>query len=371
MTTDANDKVQSKFPRASLRARNKTLMITPADVGDFQVTSKKKTNRDTDVADEFDDPLSALDDTSNDRQDAGSEDEISLDPKSSPDVKQALDESLEALSGAFGSDEGESEAVEEREDSVGFDSIDDSETESSVSLSLHFGDDSKLVDAEDIFAAPSVIASAEEELFSGAAAVPASDPISRGTRSTQSVLGSFGSSSSGAAGYDTRQDVQVAGSPRGSVLRGLVSGPRDLPQEHQSGEAREYVDWKKLGKLVGFLVSYVSDPMGRYVELREGRLLVTSGESSSDSSLVILDESVSAMHAIMRIAADGAILILDQLSEHGTRIRRAEGGKVDSLMGDKSSLGHGDVVIFGECEYHVVVMGAAALKREDASKKDE
>ena len=254
MTTDANDKVQSKFPRASLRARNKTLMITPADVGDFQVTSKKKANRDTDVADEFDDPLSALDDTSNDRQDAGSEDEISLDPKSSPDVKQALDESLEALSGAFGSDEG----------------------------------------------------------------------------------------------YDTRQDVQVAGSPRGSVLRGLVSGPRDLPQEHQSGEAREYVDWKKLGKLVGFLVSYVSDPMGRYVELREGRLLVTSGESSSDSSLVILDESVSAMHAIMRIAADGAILILDQLSEHGTRIRRAEGGKVDSLMGDKSSLGHGDVVIFGD-----------------------
>jgi len=286
-------------------------------------------------------------------------------------VRQALDESLDALAGAFGSNEGEDEAVDEQEDVVGFDSLEDSDTESSGAVSRHFGDDPKLVDAEDIFAAPSGLAAVEEDLFNGAPAIPASDPISRGTRSAQSVLGSFGSSPSGTAGYDSRRDVQVVGSPRGSVLRASASGPRDLPQEHQSNEAREYVDWKKPGKLVGFLISYISDPMGRYVELREGRLLVTSGESSSDSSLVILDESVSAMHAIMRISADGAILILDQLSEHGTRIRRADGGKVESLMGDKSSLGHGDVVIFGECEYHVVVMGAAALKREDSNKKDE
>ncbi len=115
---------------------------------------------------------------------------------------------------------------------------------------------------------------------------------------------------------------------------------------------------------MGFLVSYKVDLMGSYIELREGRLLVTSEQTCSDSCLVIGHESVSPMHAIMRISADGSILILDQLSEHGTKIRRGEAGKEDALMGDKSTIHHGDVVIFGECEYHVVVMGAAALKRE-------
>jgi hypothetical protein len=119
---------------------------------------------------------------------------------------------------------------------------------------------------------------------------------------------------------------------------------------------REHVELHKLSKLVGFLVSYESDKFGRYVELREGRLLVSSEGRASDNCLVIDDLSVSPMHAIMRISANGTIMILDQLSEHGTRIKRCASGKEESLLGDKSTLEHGDVVIFGECAYHVCIL---------------
>jgi hypothetical protein len=141
--------------------------------------------------------------------------------------------------------------------------------------------------------------------------------------------------------------------------------------EDTETSGRERIIWKKPGRIVGFLVSYASDPLGQHVVLREGRLLISCENGSSDNCLVISHETVSPMHAIMRVAADGSILILDQLSEHGTRIRRAENGNEESLLGDKSYLKHGDVVIFGECEYHLCVLGAAAIAGAKDSKGDK
>jgi len=365
MTTDADDKSQSKFPRASLRARNRTLMMTPADIEDFQVTSKKRPNRESDVMSGGDDPLSALDDDSGDAR-GESVDRRYAEIGGSPEASQSFDDGLEVLSEALDSNTEDDAMRVEHADEVGLDSMVDRAAESAISAYSEREHD--LVDAEDIFAAPGEKSALSEDLFEGMSAASVKDPIHRGTRSAQSVLSAFGASVPTGAGLDSRQDLRVVDGARGGVLHGTPSSHQDSAQGHRSDETREYVDWKKLGKLVGFLVSYVSDAMGRYVELREGRLLVTSGESSSDSALVIFDESVSPMHAIMRISADGTILILDQLSEHGTRIRRAESGKVESLMGDKSTLCHGDVVIFGECEYHVVVMGRAALKRDDVKE---
>jgi hypothetical protein len=120
--------------------------------------------------------------------------------------------------------------------------------------------------------------------------------------------------------------------------------------------ARERLEMRRRTKLVGFLVSFELDRLGRYIELREGRLLVSSEGSSTDNCLVISDPSVSSMHAIMRISSNGAIMILDQLSEHGTKIKRCDSGKEEALLGDKGTLEHGDVVIFGECAYHVCIL---------------
>lgn len=100
--------------------------------------------------------------------------------------------------------------------------------------------------------------------------------------------------------------------------------------------------------LVGFLVSYDSDTSGEYHELRSGRLIITSEEVGAGNHLVIDDDSVSPMHAILRISPTGDLQVLDQLSEHGTWIRRFGSSEEEQLSGDKSSLEHGDAVRFGK-----------------------
>lgn len=349
MSTDTDDKVQSKFPRSSLRARNKTLMITPADVADYQVKSEKKRAEDLDVHDVFEDSLSEISEIGDQEHFVSSANTEGAVHNAASSLDDELGAGLDALSDDWDSDTGEAKEVETLlpQDSSDFSNP---------------GDD-------DIFAAPPGASAQVEQLFelSPSADSPAGsiDPIERKTQTIPSALQFLGGQNTAFDGYDGDRRARPYSSAGSSALQSAAQELRDTNHQTSSGGRREYVDWKKMSKLVGFLVSYASDAMGSYTELREGRLLVTNGHNSTDSCLVIADDSVSPMHAIMRIAADGSILILDQLSEQGTRIRRANSGKEESLMGDKSSLCHGDVVIFGECEYHVVVMGAGALKRAE------
>jgi hypothetical protein len=145
-------------------------------------------------------------------------------------------------------------------------------------------------------------------------------------------------------------------------IAAMTGAPSGVASEHKPGiqtARKECVQWRRPSKLIGFLVSFDDNSLGSYVELREGRLVVSSDSNSSENCLVIADESVSPMHAIIRIGGDGNILILDQLSENGTRIKRVGDTKEEALMGDKSSLGDGDMVIFGECAYHVCIIKRA------------
>lgn len=342
MSTDANDKAESKFPRASLRARNKTLMITPADIADFQTKSEKEDAHLSIIDDVFGDPLLG---------------------------DEAVGESPSVAS-----------VSEKTETPVPLDSPDDTLTDDWADARKAVSGESVIegIDAlsdalggDDIFAAPAEATVGPETLFGSLPTELAEEtptPIVNETR----VVGEANVPRIEVSPELGREER--AQSQHGTVAETTVA-PKVLHQPVQELDAvdvpladsdrnHEHIRWKKLSKLVGFLVSYGPDSAGRYVELREGRLLVTSEPSGSDSCFVIPHESVSPMHAIMRISADGGILILDQLSEHGTTIRRGESGKEESLMGDKSNLTHGDVVIFGECEYHVVVMGRAALTRE-------
>ena len=120
----------------------------------------------------------------------------------------------------------------------------------------------------------------------------------------------------------------------------------------------EEVYWKSCTQLVGFLVSFDYDPAGSYLELRTGRLIVSSQLDPASNCLVLSHESVSPSHAVMRVAAGGSIQVLDQLSESGTRIRKFETGEELLLSGEKAVLSHGDVVSFGDRNFHVcLVMG--------------
>jgi hypothetical protein len=119
--------------------------------------------------------------------------------------------------------------------------------------------------------------------------------------------------------------------------------------------AGEQVVWAKQSKVIGFLVSYDANQHGDVFELRKGRLIVTSELASGGNFLVIQDETVSPMHAIIRIGDQGDVQVLDQLSEYGTTII-PRGGKERQLSGDKSAIQHGDIVRFGKRNFHVCLV---------------
>jgi len=62
------------------------------------------------------------------------------------------------------------------------------------------------------------------------------------------------------------------------------------------------------------------------------------------------------MHAIVRICEGGEIQVLDQLSEYGTKIMKADSGEEEELSGDKGSIGHGDMILFGKRKFHVCLV---------------
>lgn len=121
-------------------------------------------------------------------------------------------------------------------------------------------------------------------------------------------------------------------------------------------EPRDSIYWKNESPLVGFLVTYDHDPKGTYVELRQGRLMVSNQREESGSCLVVLGEAISPMHAIMRVASGGLVQVLDQLSEAGTRVRHMGQPEEEFLSGEKSTLFHGDMVFFGDRKFHVLLV---------------
>ncbi len=127
-----------------------------------------------------------------------------------------------------------------------------------------------------------------------------------------------------------------------------------MPIERSSKPEEIY--WKNNTQLVGFLVSFDYEPNGSYLELRVGRLIVSSKFEGSGNCLVLQDESVSPMHAIMRITLGNSVQVLDQLSESGTRIQRAGSGEEQFLSGEKSTLSHGDVIVFGDRSFHLCLV---------------
>lgn len=121
-------------------------------------------------------------------------------------------------------------------------------------------------------------------------------------------------------------------------------------------EPRDHIFWKNDSPLIGFLVTYDHDPKGTYVELRQGRLVVSNQREDSGNCLVVVGESVSPMHAIMRIAPGGVVQVLDQLSESGTRVKHIGQIEEEFLSGEKSALSHGDILYFGDRKFHVLLV---------------
>ena len=108
--------------------------------------------------------------------------------------------------------------------------------------------------------------------------------------------------------------------------------------------------------LIGFLISYDINPNGEVFELRQGRWIVSSEHTTAGNCIVLMDDSVSPLHAIMRVSGNAEIQLLDQLSEHGTAVTRADSGEREELTGVMATIGHGDVVEFGKLSFSVCVI---------------
>lgn len=163
--------------------------------------------------------------------------------------------------------------------------------------------------------------------------------------------------------------VPTFSEPSGFSTPSGSSAPRAIRESHVEPQAPalapkpklqsadEYVSWVKESALIGILVSYDVNPNGTIFELRSGRLIVTSeGATANGNFLVLRDDSVSPMHAIIRISASGEVQVLDQLSEFGTKLVRFGSGEIEELSGDKGAVEHGDVIKFGNRSFHVCLI---------------
>lgn len=160
--------------------------------------------------------------------------------------------------------------------------------------------------------------------------------------------------------YVTPEPRYVAELPEASEPQQPQYEMEAMPIERSSKPEEIY--WKNNTQLVGFLVSFDYEPNGSYLELRVGRLIVSSKFEGSGNCLVLQDESVSPMHAIMRITLGNSVQVLDQLSESGTRIQRAGSGEEQFLSGEKSTLSHGDVIVFGDRSFYVCLIMVDAVE---------
>lgn len=111
-------------------------------------------------------------------------------------------------------------------------------------------------------------------------------------------------------------------------------------------------------KIVGFLISYDENEFGEVFEIRAGRKLITSRPTDHGEYLLIDDPTVSPLHAILRATKEGKVQVLDQLSEYGTGvIRSGEEDEEIEVSGGLEEVFDGDVIRFGEREFHVCMVG--------------
>lgn len=134
--------------------------------------------------------------------------------------------------------------------------------------------------------------------------------------------------------------------------------PKVEVKPSRSGQSQVVVG--QVSPIVGFLVSFDVNPNGEVFELRSGRWIISCERTSSGNYILLDDDSVSPLHAIMRVSGTGEIQVLDQLSEHGTGIRRFGIEEEELLTGSMSSIEHGDMVRFGNRMFHVCVIAGAS-----------
>lgn len=175
---------------------------------------------------------------------------------------------------------------------------------------------------------------------------PSQQPLNQGvSQHSQSIHGGY---------HPDALDLPYqGGAPVANQMPNSHSGFHQADPHHM---AESFTRYQRITPIIGFLVSYDAKPEGEVFELRSGRLIITSDRSTPGSIMFVSDPTVSPSHAILRITAEGDIQVLDQLSEFGTRVECQGTGEALELSGDKSAVGHGDILQLGERRFHVCLV---------------
>jgi hypothetical protein len=155
-----------------------------------------------------------------------------------------------------------------------------------------------------------------------------------------------------------------SGSANPSFSVNPTPAPTATPVAAPAASAKTWLTGKS--KIVGMLVSYDNDPNGEVFPVRSGRWLITSRATDHGDYIIIDDETISPLHAILRATKDGKLQVLDQLSEHGTGIIRAGEDEEIEIAGGLEPLYHGDTVRFGERYYLIGLVPEANVVADDA-----
>ena len=100
-------------------------------------------------------------------------------------------------------------------------------------------------------------------------------------------------------------------------------------------------------RLIGWLVSYADENLGKSYELRAGRTLVSSHAENGNACIQVAERDISAPHSALNASTSHKILVQDIFTEKGTYLRRAGSGKEERLQG-AHELQHGDWIRFGD-----------------------
>ncbi len=183
--------------------------------------------------------------------------------------------------------------------------------------------------------------------------------------------GSFDPMTSVGGGMQTREvptiqphQPQTAPSAGSNPSFSVNPTPPSAAPVASAGASRVWLTGKS--KIVGMLVSYDNDPNGEVFPVRSGRWLITSRATDHGDYIIIDDETISPLHAIIRATKDGKLQVLDQLSEHGTGVIRAGEDEEIEIAGGLEPLHHGDTVRFGERYYLVSLVPEANVVADDA-----
>jgi pSer/pThr/pTyr-binding forkhead associated (FHA) protein len=138
--------------------------------------------------------------------------------------------------------------------------------------------------------------------------------------------------------------------------------PRTFAEPDKSG-VRVFSQGKPT-PVIGFLVSYDKDENGQVCELRSGRWLLSSQVVDQGSYIMVDDETISPLHAIIRVGKNGRIQVLDQLSEYGTGLLRVDADQEEEVSGAMVEVEHGDMVRFGKRKFVVCLVPRPEVEEE-------